>query len=159
MKQQNPWVLSGDAATVRLARKMADLTFQGMSVYLHGALGAGKTSLVRAYLQALGHHGTVRSPTYTLVEPYVLPQGTAYHFDLYRLQDPEELELIGVRDYFEQGNLCLVEWAERAKDWLPVPDIELFLEIIPGGRHIRWQSGTVQGEVWLHQLEQQWLNH
>ncbi len=148
-----PWMLAGEAATVRLATVMARLPCTGMKFYFYGDLGAGKTTLVRALLRELGHSGVIRSPTYTLVEPYSLPAGIAYHFDLYRLHDPEELDLMGVRDYFSHDDLCLVEWAEKAEAWLPQPDLCLMLDMVHQGRRISIESKTERGNGWLRSLE------
>ena len=107
--------------------------FHGLQVQLVGDLGAGKTTLVRATLRGLGHAGRVRSPTYTLVEPYVLerPTGelTLYHFDLYRFTDPAEWADAGFREYFDSGAICLVEWPQRAGRLLGVPDLVFSLDL------------------------------
>jgi tRNA threonylcarbamoyladenosine biosynthesis protein TsaE len=111
--------------------------FGGLHVQLFGDLGAGKTSLVRAALRALGHTGRVRSPTYTLVEPYAVAAASGelqlYHFDLYRFSDPAEWADAGFREYFAQGAVCLVEWPQRAGGLLGVPDLVFQLEPGPYG--------------------------
>lgn len=111
--------------------------FVGLHVQLLGDLGAGKTSLVRASLRALGHSGRVRSPTYTLVEPYTVASASGelqlYHFDLYRFSDPAEWADAGFREYFAQGAVCLVEWPQRAGGLLGVPDLVFQLEPGPDG--------------------------
>ncbi|WP_233851108.1 tRNA (adenosine(37)-N6)-threonylcarbamoyltransferase complex ATPase subunit type 1 TsaE [Paraburkholderia sp. HD33-4] len=110
------------------------LAFHGLQVQLVGDLGAGKTTLVRATLRGLGHTGRVRSPTYTLVEPYVLerPAGelALYHFDLYRFTDPAEWADAGFREYFDSGAVCLVEWPQRAGPLLGVPDLVFSLGLV-----------------------------
>ena len=97
-------------------------------------------------LRGYGHLGAVKSPTYTLVEPYENPEFNIYHFDLYRLADPEEVEFLGVFDYFDEANLCLIEWAERGVGFLPAPDLEIALTIEGKGRLVRWESRSEHGE-------------
>lgn len=119
-------ILRDESDTMRLAQKLAVLPIK--SLWLSGDLGAGKTTLTRYLLQALGHTGAVKSPTYTLVEPYAIGQRHVYHADLYRLNDPEELEFIGFFEYFDEiDSLVIIEWASQAGDRLPPPDLEVVI--------------------------------
>lgn len=141
---------------VRLAEAMAKSTLPLTVVYLHGDLGAGKTTLVRSILRGFGHQGSVKSPTYTLVEEYDLPDLKVYHFDLYRLADPEELEFMGMRDFLNpdlesRGRIvCFVEWPDRGTGLLPGADVDLNMEIAGEGRVCRvsfsCESGLDVGE-------------
>ena len=144
--------LENEAATLKLGRRLGRLIVPPCVVFLHGELGAGKTTLVRGLLQELGHTGAVKSPTYTLVEPYQLGDHKVYHFDLYRLGDPAELEELGFRDYLEEHALCLIEWSERGQGHLPHPDVEVFLEARGDGRQARLIAHDQSGEALLSRM-------
>ena len=138
-----------EAMGASLAQRCAT---NGGRIYLQGELGAGKTTLVRGLLHALGHRGPVKSPTFTLVEPYELGGQFIYHFDLYRVTAVEELEAIGLRDYFEPGNLCLVEWPERGAGLLPGADLEIEIIYAPLGRQVSLKAETAVGTAMLMSL-------
>ena len=133
----------------RFAARFRPAAADGLNIYLQGPLGAGKTTFARGLLRALGHAGAVKSPTYTLVEPYHLASCDVYHFDCYRFHEPTELESIGYRDYFAAAGCCLVEWPERAGDLLPPPDIKVELRIRAPGRHLRCQAHSERGRAAL----------
>ena len=115
--------LNNEQDTQNLAQVLAT-HFRSGVIYLIGDLGAGKTTLSRYFLQHLGHQGAVKSPTYTLVEPYQIQGQDIFHFDLYRLNDPYELELMGIRDYLETPNaLFLFEWPSKGGDEIPPADL------------------------------------
>jgi len=120
IKTEQEMMAFGENLAKRLAGKSC-------LIYLQGDLGAGKTCLVRGFLKGMGHHGTVKSPTYTLVEPYELNDKTVYHFDLYRIHDQEELEYIGIREYLSSDAICLIEWPEKAQGLLPKADIHIVI--------------------------------
>lgn len=144
--------LTDETATVGLGLRLAKCLHSGGVVFLQGTLGAGKTTLSRGLLQGLGHVGAVKSPTYTLVEPYELAGIKVFHFDLYRLGDPEELEYMGIRDYFLEQNLCIVEWPNRGAGILPQPDLSIELSVSGTGRLARLESSTPRGQAVLQSL-------
>tara|TARA_R110000824_G_scaffold4068_16_gene19394 strand:+ start:3223 stop:3720 length:498 start_codon:yes stop_codon:yes gene_type:complete len=148
--------LEDEAETERLGRELARLakeSDQGLTIFLEGDLGMGKTTLSRGVIKGLGHEGAVKSPTYTLVEPYEDLTPPTYHFDLYRLGDPEELEYMGIRDYFNGHSLCLVEWPERGDGLLPQPDLEIHLEYQGEGRSAVVRARSELGASLLNELE------
>jgi tRNA threonylcarbamoyladenosine biosynthesis protein TsaE len=144
--------LSDDIATVAMGKRVAAIIEQGAVIYLHGDLGAGKTTFTRGVVQGFGHTGKVKSPTYTLVEPYELNQGNVYHFDLYRLGDPEELEYMGIRDYFSPQAICVVEWPEKGGEFIPVPDLDITLSYVGDERNIVISSASERGEAIIKKL-------
>lgn len=147
--------LVDESATVafggKLARAMQSLN-SSMTIYLHGELGAGKTTLTRGIVTGYGHSGKVKSPTYTLVEPYQLDPWQLYHFDLYRLADPEELEFMGIRDYFAENAICIVEWPQRGEGILPMADLLVELVYVGHQRQVKLTSKTPKGEAVLNLL-------
>ncbi|MFC6634108.1 tRNA (adenosine(37)-N6)-threonylcarbamoyltransferase complex ATPase subunit type 1 TsaE [Microbulbifer taiwanensis] len=150
--------LADEAATVAAGESLGRACLvagmqSGLTLFLHGQLGAGKTTFCRGVLRAFGHRGAVKSPTYTLVEPYELGPQRVFHFDLYRLGDAEELEFMGVRDYFAPRSLSLVEWPERGTGVLPEPDLELELEVPDSGRQLRLAAHSGNGEAVLKALQ------
>ena len=140
-------VIANEAAMESLGAILARTAGKGggLTVALQGPLGAGKTTLTRGFLRALGHVGPVKSPTFTLVETYDLNCGSVHHFDLYRLHDPDELELLGVRDYFSPHAICLVEWPERGGGVLPTFDLSLDIHYHDQGRAVNIQGTHPRG--------------
>ncbi|WP_440875105.1 tRNA (adenosine(37)-N6)-threonylcarbamoyltransferase complex ATPase subunit type 1 TsaE [Thalassotalea sp. PLHSN55] len=144
------YFLADEAATVSIGSALADVIKhqikQGMVVYLNGDLGAGKTTLSRGFVQGMGHTGHVKSPTYTLVEPYDLGQWRVFHFDLYRLADPEELEYMGIRDYFDDRSCCFIEWPEKGTGLLANADLTINIAYKEQQRTIHLLAESVLGE-------------
>jgi tRNA threonylcarbamoyladenosine biosynthesis protein TsaE len=128
--------LADEAATLVFGERLATRLPAAAVVFLRGDLGAGKTTLVRGILRGLNHAGSVKSPTYTLLEPYDLPSTVVYHFDFYRIVGSEELEFIGIDELIESAALKLIEWPERVEDRLPPPDVEVRMQIEGEGRRV-----------------------
>lgn len=143
--------LADEAATLAAGADMAGKLKSGLTIYLHGDLGAGKTTFVRGLLRGLGYAGKVKSPTYTLVEPYVISRLNLYHFDLYRFIDPDEWDAAGFRDYFNPQSICLVEWPEKAGDLIPQADIDVSLLPQDNGRMLRIRANSSLAQECLAQ--------
>lgn len=143
-----------EALGAALARALPAAPAAALVLALYGELGAGKTTLARGLLRALGEAGPVRSPSYTLLEPYELPGWRVRHIDLYRLADPSEVQALGLRDELQPGALLIVEWPERGSGQLPPSDIELALAETAGGtsRQAVLRAGTAAGQSWLGAL-------
>jgi tRNA threonylcarbamoyladenosine biosynthesis protein TsaE len=146
------WSLPDEAATAALGAQVADVLDDGLVLYLHGSLGAGKTSFARALLTSLGVGERVKSPTYSLVEGYEARGRPAWHLDLYRIADPGELEWLGLDALADPAALVLVEWPERGAGALPAADIELRLDYAEQGRHALLRAFTPRGEELLGRL-------
>lgn len=150
-----------ESAMLSLGAKLAGALTTGCVIYLQGELGAGKTTLTRGILQALGATGNIKSPTYTLVEPYQLKNRHAYHFDLYRLTDPEELEFMGIRDYDTRatgnensaGDIIIVEWPGQGEGFLPQADLHIFIEYQGQQRRLQFVADTARGEAIVNAIE------
>ncbi|GGY17390.1 tRNA (adenosine(37)-N6)-threonylcarbamoyltransferase complex ATPase subunit type 1 TsaE [Rhodanobacter panaciterrae] len=146
------WSLPDEAATAALGARVADVLDDGLVLYLHGSLGAGKTSFARALLTALGVGERVKSPTYSLVEGYMAEGRPAWHLDLYRIADPGELEWLGLDALADPAALVLVEWPERGAGALPAADLELRLDYAEQGRQALLRAFTPRGEELLARL-------
>ena len=149
--------LNDEAGTLALGAALARTLAPGLTIYLHGNLGAGKTTLTRALLHAAGYTGHVKSPTYTLAEPYVVTvtgrRLDIMHFDLYRMSSPEEFLDAGFREHFNAENVCIVEWPENAEPVLPPPDIAVFLTVSGHGRKVELQALSDKGVQCLDRLK------
>lgn len=146
-------VLDSPAATEALGARLAGVLKPGCILYLRGELGAGKTTLARGLLRGLGHRGAVKSPTFTLVEPYQIEEWRLFHWDLYRLVDPEELEFLGLRDQLDGEAVLLIEWPERGRGELPAADVEVALDYAGEGRSGRLEARSPTGQTMLAALD------
>jgi tRNA threonylcarbamoyladenosine biosynthesis protein TsaE len=149
------YVLSNEAASLDFAKKIAQHLPEKAVIHLNGPLGAGKTTFVRGILLASGHQGSTKSPTYTLVEPYQITGKTFYHFDLYRLGDPEELEYIGIRDYFDEEAICLIEWPDKGQGYIAEPDLVINLSYQAESRSITLVASE---KPWAQSLVKTFVN-
>ena len=144
--------LADEQAMTDFGARIARITAGHGLIFLEGNLGMGKTTLSRGIIRGLGHNGAVKSPTFTLVEPYEIGDVRAFHFDLYRLVDPEELEFLGIRDYFEDDALCLIEWPQKGAGFLPKPDLTITISPQDSGRSLKILSQGSRGEAWCAAL-------
>jgi len=144
--------LADEQAMSDFGARIARITQGHGLIFLEGNLGMGKTTLSRGIIRGLGHVGAVKSPTFTLVEPYEIGDVRAFHFDLYRLVDPEELEFLGIRDYFEDDALCLIEWPDKGAGFLPKPDLTITISPQDSGRSLKILSQGSRGEAWCAAL-------
>ena len=144
--------LADEQAMSDFGARIARVTQGHGLIFLEGNLGMGKTTLSRGIIRGLGHVGAVKSPTFTLVEPYEMGEIRAFHFDLYRLVDPEELEFLGIRDYFEDDALCLIEWPDKGAGFLPKPDLTITISPQDSGRSLKILSQGSRGEAWCAAL-------
>jgi len=144
--------LADEQAMSDFGARIARITQGHGLIFLEGNLGMGKTTLSRGIIRGLGHVGAVKSPTFTLVEPYEIGEVRAFHFDLYRLVDPEELEFLGIRDYFEDDALCLIEWPDKGAGFLPKPDLTITIGPQDSGRSLKILAQGSRGEAWCAAL-------
>lgn len=144
---------SDELAMLELGGDISSALCPGEIIYLEGCLGSGKTTLTNGILKGFDFDGSVKSPTYTLVEPYFIKGFQFYHFDLYRLGDPEELEYIGIREYCDHDAICIFEWPERGLGIIPLPDLVIKIEVVAtGGRNLIFESKTSKGDATLDNL-------
>lgn len=139
--------LASEKDTESLGNALATVLSPGLQIWLEGNLGMGKTTLTRGVLRGLGHEGKVKSPTYTLIEPYVVSRLDLYHFDFYRFNSPDEYLDAGLDEYFAGEGVCMVEWPDKALPHLPSPDVEIRLEARENGRFVEISGNTEAGRT------------
>ncbi|QOI10776.1 tRNA (adenosine(37)-N6)-threonylcarbamoyltransferase complex ATPase subunit type 1 TsaE [Blochmannia endosymbiont of Colobopsis nipponica] len=147
--------LSCEYDTIKLGRIIGCVCIPGSLIYLQGEIGTGKTTLCKGFLRSLGYSGSVKSPTYTLVEIYETERCIVYHFDFYRIRDVEELGHIGIMDYFNDGSICVIEWADNGIPILPKSDITINLIYLDDGRQVVLESFSSLGNEILEKLSLQ----
>jgi tRNA threonylcarbamoyladenosine biosynthesis protein TsaE len=151
--KENYLTIADETSMLALGTNLARACGDTAVIFLHGPLGAGKTTLARGFLRGIGYVGKVKSPTYTLVEPYQIASGNVYHFDFYRLRDPLELDYMGIRDYFVPKSICLIEWPEYGEGVLPVADIACFIKIREDQRDIKLVAQTSIGNQIIERMQ------
>ncbi len=152
--EQQTYDLSTEHDTFVLAARLVILIEHGAVIFLQGPLGAGKTTFTRGLLRGLGYESKVKSPTYTLVEPYEIAQKKIFHFDFYRLKSANELEQLGIEEYFFDESICLIEWPEKGFPFLPAPDLVCSIAFSSQGRKLKIESRSEKGKTILHRLSQ-----
>jgi tRNA threonylcarbamoyladenosine biosynthesis protein TsaE len=152
-KQSYQQVLQTERASQAFAEQLAQSLMPGLLLSFSGDLGAGKTTIIRAMLRALGIQSAIKSPTYSLIETYHCPLFDVHHFDLYRIQEEYELDYLGFRDFFTENAVCCIEWPEKAGENLPEVDLSIQLSIYGNGRQLLIQSLTAKGNEILNCLE------
>lgn len=144
--------LASEADTAAFGAALAGALETGLMIHLEGDLGAGKTTLVRAALRALDFAGSVKSPTYTLIEPYAISRLNLYHFDFYRFTDPDEFLEAGLDEYFDGDGVCIVEWPDRAAPHLPPADVRILIRFEGTGRKVEARGLSPRGQECLRKI-------
>lgn len=145
-------IIPDEAAMLAFGGTLARACHIAAAIYLHGQLGAGKTTLVRGFMRGMGYSNSVKSPTYTLIEPYIVGTWRLYHLDLYRVRAAEELAYLGLRELPGRDVILLAEWPERGEGFLPPADLVLDIDYVPGGRQLTVKPLTSVGEAIVKEL-------
>lgn len=149
--------IANEEAMLELGQKLSKTYLESDKksaiIFLYGNLGAGKTTLVRGFLRGLSLKGPVKSPTYTIVEPYQFENFSVFHFDFYRLKHVDELEFIGIQDYFSANAICLIEWPENGSGLLPLPDLACHIDLLKEGRRIKFVAYSEFGKKIINQMK------